>query len=134
MIQSLAHRRPPITLRSTDAERLSHLADAAAERHPVTAEFLAVEVERAKVAPDAAPLPGVVCMESELSFRDNSTGKEKRVKLVYPPDADVEAGRISVLTPIGAALIGLSVGQSIAFETPSGEQRSLTVLSVSEPR
>ncbi|KPF88814.1 nucleoside diphosphate kinase regulator [Rhodopseudomonas sp. AAP120] len=133
MIQSLALRRPPITLRHTDAERLGHLAEAAAVRHPTTAEFLAGEVARAKVAPDAAPLPGVVCMESELTFRDDTTGKEKRVTLVYPPEADVEAGRISVLTPIGAALIGLSVGQSISFETPSGERRSLTVLSVSEP-
>ncbi|MFC0241018.1 nucleoside diphosphate kinase regulator [Rhodopseudomonas telluris] len=133
MIQSLAHRRPPITLRNRDAERLGQLAEVAAQRHPATADFLAGEVARAKVAPDSAPLPGVVCMDSELTFRDDSTGKEKHVTLVYPPEADVEAGRISVLTPIGAALIGLSVGQSITFETPSGERRSLTVLSVSEP-
>lgn len=133
MIQSLSVRRPPITLRNRDVERLGQLAEAAAQRHPTTAEFLAGEVARAKVAPDSAPLPGVVCMESELTFRDDTTGKEKHVTLVYPPEADVEAGRISVLTPIGAALIGLSVGQSISFETPSGERRSLTVLSVSEP-
>ena len=133
MIQSLSVRRPPITLRNRDVERLGQLAEAAAQRHPTTAEFLAGEVARAKVAPDSAPLPGVVCMESELTFRDDTTGKEKHVTLVYPPEADVEAGRISVLTPIGAALIGLSVGQSISFETPSGERHSLTVLSVSEP-
>lgn len=133
MIQSIRTQRPPITIRSRDAERLGQLAEAAAQRYPATADFLAGEVARANVAPDHDPLPWIVCMESALTFRDDTTGKEKHVTLVYPTEADVEAGRISVLTPIGAALIGLSVGQSISFETPSGERRSLTVLSVSEP-
>ncbi|AVT79757.1 nucleoside diphosphate kinase regulator [Rhodopseudomonas palustris] len=133
MIQSIRTQRPPITIRNRDAERLGQLAEAAAQRYPATADFLAGEVARANVAPDHDPLPGIVCMESALTFRDDTTGKEKQVTLVYPTEADVEAGRISVLTPIGAALIGLSVGQSISFETPSGERRSLTVLSVSEP-
>jgi regulator of nucleoside diphosphate kinase len=53
--------------------------------------------------------------------------------LVYPKSADIEAGRISVLTPIGAALIGLSAGQAISFATPSGELRSLTVVEVRQP-
>jgi regulator of nucleoside diphosphate kinase len=52
------------------------------------------------------------------------------VTLVYPPDADVTEGKISVLTPVGAALIGLSVSQSIEWQTPSGGWRSLTVLKV----
>lgn len=133
MIQSIPAQRPPITIRNCDAERLGQLAEAAAQRYPTTAEFLAGEVARAHVAPDSDPLPGIVCMESALTFRDDTTGKEKHVTLVYPTEADVDAGRISVLTPIGAALIGLSVGQSISFETPSGERRSLTVLSVSAP-
>ena len=60
------------------------------------------------------------------------SGQAKHVTLVYPTAADVAAGRISVLTPVGAALIGLSAGQSMAFETPSGEPRSLTVLEVGE--
>jgi regulator of nucleoside diphosphate kinase len=58
---------------------------------------------------------------------------QKQVRLVYPNAADIDAGRVSVLTPIGAALIGLSAGQAISFETPSGEQRSLTVLDVRGP-
>jgi regulator of nucleoside diphosphate kinase len=55
------------------------------------------------------------------------------VTLVYPEAADVDAGKISILTPIGAALIGLSVGQTIEFQTPGGRWRSLTVLKV-QPR
>jgi regulator of nucleoside diphosphate kinase len=70
-------------------------------------------------------------MGSEVEFRDNKTGEVRRVTLVYPDEADVSRGRISVLTPIGAALIGLSESQSIDFQPPSGGLRSLTVLKVS---
>ncbi|KAA0073861.1 nucleoside diphosphate kinase regulator [Tardiphaga sp. P9-11] len=132
MIHSPRTELPPITLRYSDRERLSVLAEAAATKYPATADFLADEIERATIVPDTDPLPGIVGMESDLTFRDDISGQEKHVTLVYPTSADVEAGRISVLTPIGAALIGLSAGQSITFETPSGEPRSLTVLAVSE--
>jgi regulator of nucleoside diphosphate kinase len=54
----------------------------------------------------------------------------RRATLVYPDEADLDAGRISVMTPIGAALIGLSVSQSIEWQTLSGGWRSLTVLAV----
>jgi len=70
-------------------------------------------------------------MDSEVEFRDETTGQVRRVTLVYPNEADVAVGRISVLTPIGAALIGLSVSQTMEWETPGGERRSLTILSVS---
>jgi regulator of nucleoside diphosphate kinase len=124
---------PPIMIRQADSERLAQLAEAAAETSPATAEFLAGEIERAKVVPDTVPLAGVVGMESEVIFRDDMTGQQKQVTLVYPKSADIEAGRVSVLTPIGAALIGLSAGQTISFATPSGERRSLTVVEVRGP-
>ena len=124
---------PPIRIRQADSERLAQLAEAAAGTAPATAEFLADEIERATVVPDTAPLSGVVGMDSEVIFRDGATGLQKQVTLVYPKSADIEAGRISVLTPIGAALIGLSAGQAISFATPSGERRSLTVMEVRQP-
>jgi regulator of nucleoside diphosphate kinase len=132
MIHSLRKELPCITLRRGDRERLNVLAVAATEKYPVTAEFLAREIERATIVPDSDPLPGIVGMESDVTFRDDNSGQAKHVTLVYPTAADVAAGRISVLTPVGAALIGLSAGQSMAFETPSGEPRSLTVLEVGE--
>lgn len=119
---------PPITLNSSDFERLRLLANAAADSHPDAADFLAREVDRAVVV-DTAP-PGVVVMGSRLSFRDESTGQVRHVTLVYPDEADIGAGKISVLTPIGAALVGLSVGQSIEWQTPAGARRPLTVLEV----
>lgn len=106
------------------------LAEAAAEKYPATADFLAGEIERAIIVSDTDLLPGIVGMESDVTFRDDISGQQKHVTLVYPTSADIVTGQISVLTPIGAALIGLSAGQSITFETPSGEPRSLTVLSV----
>jgi regulator of nucleoside diphosphate kinase len=72
-------------------------------------------------------------MNSEVEFRDDTTGKVQRVTLVYPEEADISQRKISVLTPIGTALIGLPSGGSITWETPSGEVRQMTVLSVRQP-
>jgi regulator of nucleoside diphosphate kinase len=69
-------------------------------------------------------------MGSQVEFRDDTTGQVRSVTLVYPHEADLAAGKISVLTPIGAALIGLSASQSIEWQAPSGGWRSLTVLKV----
>lgn len=121
---------PPITLTTTDSEQLSRLADAAAETFPRTADFLGREINRAQVIDRTEALPGLVMMDSEVEFRDDVTGQVRTIRLVYPKDADVSAGKISVLTPVGAALIGLSTGQSIEWQTPTGGRRSLTVLSV----
>jgi regulator of nucleoside diphosphate kinase len=124
---------PPITLIEPDVAPLRALASAAVDTFPQTAEFLANEVERAEVVASSVRRPGLVVMGSRLEFRDDTTGQVRRVTLVYPDEADIDAGRISVLTPIGAALIGLSVGQSIEWQTPSGGTRSLTVLAVDGP-
>jgi regulator of nucleoside diphosphate kinase len=72
----------------------------------------------------------VVNIGSEVSFRDEASGRVQRVTIVLPPDADIDRQRVSVLTPIGAALIGLARGASIGWETREGEERRLTVLEV----
>lgn len=128
MISHLQPELPPISLRLSDVDRLRNLAEAAAEKYPQTSDFLAREIERAEVLPDARMLPGLVTMNSEVTFRDDISTQERTVTLVYPEAADVESGKISILTPIGAALIGLSAGQTIEFQTPGGRWRSLTVL------
>lgn len=104
---------PPITLTRSDCDRLDRLASAAAASP--TSDFLAREVARATVVPsDNAPCD-VVAMGSTVTFRDDTTAQDRTVMLVYPDEADVAQGRISILTPVGAALIGLSVGQSIEW-------------------
>ncbi len=124
-------RLPPIALTARDVERLDRLASSAA-RQPAAA-FLAREIARAEILPDGGAQPDLVMMGSMAHFRDEETGKARWVTLVYPQDADMSDGRLSVLTPIGAALIGLRAGQSIAFTTPAGSARSLTVLAVRNP-
>lgn len=127
---SLDSALPPITMTRADIRKLTHLADAATGAFVQAGEFLAREIDRARVLEEEAPQPGLVMMGSRVTFRDDVTGQERTVTLVFPDDADLAQGRISVLTPIGAALIGLSVNQSIEWETVNGGVRSLTVLAV----
>ena len=126
----LREELPAITLSKTDFERLDRLAAAAAETFPRTASFLAQEVARANVIESADVPPNIVGMGSTVEYRDDATGQTRTVIVVYPEEADLGAGKISVLSPVGAALIGLSAGQSIAWQPPAGSRRLLTVLRV----
>jgi regulator of nucleoside diphosphate kinase len=100
---------------------------------PDVAASLVDELDRAHVLAKGRRPIDVVCMGSEVEFRDDTTGRIQKVSLVYPGEADIEQGKISVLTPIGTALIGLAVGQSINWETRNGDLKRLTVLKVREP-
>lgn len=121
---------PSIRVTIDDMHRLRGLAASSVDIFPRVAEFLAREMDRANVVSEASSLRGVVRMGSRVSYRDEGTGGSREVVLVYPHEADISCGRISVLTPVGAALIGLSVGQSIEFQTPGNQARRLTVLEV----
>ena len=69
-------------------------------------------------------------MNSRVRFQDTDTHDELEVTLVYPKSADVDQGKISVLAPVGSALLGLSVGQSIEWPVPAGKLRHLRVVAV----
>ena len=122
-------RKPPITLCQTDHEKLSRLALSVAERNQAMFDALQSELERARVVPDARLSKDVVRMGSTLRYSTDS-GEARTVTLVFPAEADISAGRISILTPIGAALIGLSQGQSIDWEMRDGRVGRLTVETV----
>ena len=130
-MENLNHSRllPAIIVSTVDLERLSGLALAAMDRVPDVANALIAEMDRATVLDVSAVPASVVRMGSTVRFRSGD-GKERRVELVFPVDADIAAGRISVLTPVGAALIGLSEGQSISFTTRDGREQRLTVVEV----
>ncbi|MEE1656522.1 nucleoside diphosphate kinase regulator [Microvirga sp. CF3062] len=131
--RTLSAVKPRITLTATDYEKLSALADAAAHTMPDVAAELADELDRAHVLPRGKQRADAVHMGCEVDFRGDVTGRVQSVTLVYPNEADISKGRISVLTPIGTALIGLPVGQSIDWTTRTGESKRLTVLGVREP-
>lgn len=120
---------PPIVLTRADYQRLSSLARAALRTSPDVADFLLGELDRAAVV-EAGPAPGdVITMGSEVSYREERSGDIRRVRLVYPHEADLAAGRVSVMTPVGAALIGLQPGQSMTWQS-GGEEGRVTVLEV----
>jgi regulator of nucleoside diphosphate kinase len=89
------------------------------------AELLRGDVRR----PDQLP-PDVVTMNSEVVCLDEGSGAERRISLVYPEAADASAGKVSILAPVGAALLGLCVGQRIHWPLPGGRSAHLTVKAV----
>jgi regulator of nucleoside diphosphate kinase len=125
---------PRITLTAQDHERLSTLARAAANSMPEVAAVLSEELDRAHVLARGRQPEHTVCMGCEVEFRDDTSGKIQTVRLVYPHEADISNGKISVLTPIGTALIGLRAGHSITWETRTGDLKKLTVLRAREPQ
>src|SRR3546814_1176293 len=87
-------------------------------------KMLLNEIDRAEIhARDTLP-PDVVSLGSDVEFLDVATGATRQVRLVLPPDADIEAGRVSILTPMGAGLIGLRKGQSIDWPCYRSEEHT----------
>lgn len=109
----------PLLITDEDFARLTLLA-APAE--------LQREIGRATViSPKVASLVGVVTMNSTVLYTDETTGTKQLVNLVYPQDADVRGDCVSVVAPVGTALIGLSTGQAIDWDFPDGTRRRLRV-------
>ncbi len=117
---------PSLYLTQDDLERLSQLLDAQSGRFAK----LEGELARAKVVPRADIPRDVVTMNSRVVFENETTAERREVTLVYPHEADIDAGKISVLVPVGTALLGLRVGQSIDWELPSGEKHRYRVIDV----
>lgn len=125
-------RKPAITMTRSDRESLSRLAESYAMRNPDVADVLMAELERARVVEDARIPADVIRMGSTLRFTSD-LGEGRRVTLVFPGEADIAESKISILTPIGAALIGLAAGQSIDWTARDGRVHRLTVETVEAP-
>jgi regulator of nucleoside diphosphate kinase len=120
-----------IFLSRSDVERLTRLIELhGAGRDAAAWAALEEEISGARVVEPAAVPPDVVTMNSRVSFDDVDTEERLEVTLVYPQDADVERDRVSVLAPVGSALLGLSVGQTIEWPVPGGKNRRLRVVAV----
>jgi len=123
---------PRPTVSAADVELLRAFIDAAYGRDRTAVEALEAELHRAEVVPREALPPSVVRVGSQVVYVDDGTGERRAVTLVLPPDADAARGRVSVLAPIGAALIGLSVGDAIDWPLPNGRSRRLRVCAVTD--
>lgn len=126
---STRQRKPAIIMTRGDHERLTRLAEAAAARGSAVADGLLAELDRARLVDERNLRDDVVRMGSTLRYSTDA-GDERSVTLVFPGEADIEQGRVSVLTPIGTALIGLSAGQSIDWTARDGRSHRLTVEQV----
>ncbi|PJI39625.1 nucleoside diphosphate kinase regulator [Ferrovibrio sp.] len=122
--------RPAIILTGADADRLSALAETARSRQPDVADMLEAEVARAAIVAPADLPPDTVTMGSHVTFGYDHARRSHWLTLVYPAEADLDKAKISVATPVGAALIGLREGQSIAWTTASGAVRRITLHKV----
>jgi regulator of nucleoside diphosphate kinase len=125
-ISKRTHPRRHIVVADADARRLRGLLAARRESTPhdeAHLQELESELERAiVVARDAVPAK-VVAMDSAVSVRDLASGQRRDYTLVYPADADPAAGRISVLAPLGTALLGYSEGDELEWQMPGGVRR-----------
>lgn len=122
---------PPIIVSQADYDRLCDLAIATSPQS-AAGSFLLRELERAQIVePEAVPA-SVVALYKRVEYRDDASGQLRQVVLVCPGEQDADAGRVSALTPLGAALLGLSTGQSISWTAPNGGERHITVLRVEE--
>ncbi|WP_340316362.1 nucleoside diphosphate kinase regulator [Rhizorhabdus argentea] len=122
--------RPAIHMIDREADALADLAISVGERLPQVSALLMEEISRAEIY-SAGDLPaGVVSMNAFVEFVDGSSGATRTVQLVFPADADISNGRVSILTPVGAGLIGLRQGQSILWPDREGKERVLTIVRV----
>jgi regulator of nucleoside diphosphate kinase len=121
---------PEIIVTSRDLERLRGLIGT----NPTpAAERLERELSRAEVVdPEAVPAD-TVTMNSDVTFEDLASGARRTIRLVYPTDANAERGHVSVLAPMGSALLGLRVGQEIEWPTPGGVRRVRVVEVLYQP-
>ena len=127
--ENAAQSKPAITIARSDHDRLWLLAEGLSDRNAEVAGQLLAELDRAEIVPDAQIQTDIVRMGSTLRFTTD-TGDDRTITLVFPNEADISAGKVSILTPIGAALIGLSAGQSIDWTGRNGHPHRLVVESV----
>lgn len=122
-------KKPKITISDSDFDRLTRLANNSLNTMTELAEELLAELERAKVVSDRALPENVVRMGAAVTY-SSDTGQKRTVILVNPGEADIALGKVSIMTPIGTALIGLAEGQSIGWVARDGHAHRLTIESV----
>ena len=125
MEQSAVEQRA-IYITKYDLGRLQELlkvAHAFGERDTEYLDRLEEELERAHVVGAKEVPADVVTMNSRVLLEDEKTGEQYTYTLVFPSDADAGAGKLSVLAPVGTAMLGYSVGQTIEWPTPGGKRR-----------
>lgn len=127
---------PPITIALSDFVAIDRMLDTQSINEAPQqkiAKYLERELERAAVVPSKDLPKHVVSMYSKVTYADSKSGGSHSVQLVYPHEADIRVNKVSLMTPIGAALIGMATGNSITWYTPDGGEHTITILAVNQP-
>ncbi|SDN64067.1 regulator of nucleoside diphosphate kinase [Lutimaribacter pacificus] len=111
---------------------LEDLATGFARRSPDLSDRLLSRLARARIAPPRKMPADVVTLGVPATCLDEETGETRVLTLVPPAQADIASGAISVMTPIGVAMIGLPVGAQVRWQTRDGASRSLLLLGIGE--
>ena len=118
---------PQIYLTQNDMDQLLKLVESQPGKR---FDKLESELVRANVVSREKSPRDVVPMNSRVIFENETTRERHEITLVYPGGADIDAGRVSVLVPVGTALLGLRAGQSIDWELPGGEKQRYRIVEV----
>lgn len=121
--------KPALVLSRLDVDRLEALLEQPAQSGAAF-DALRDELARAEVCEPRDMPADAITMNSTARFRDETSGEERELTLVYPRDADGSPDKISILAPVGSALLGLRAGQSIEWPVPGGRNTRLVVLGV----
>jgi regulator of nucleoside diphosphate kinase len=121
--------KPPIILSRIDLERIEALLERLPAADAAKLDALRAELDRAEVVEPAAVPAHTVTMNSTVTFMDESNGEKLTLTLVYPSGGSTP-GTVSILAPVGSALLGLARGQQIDWPTPDGQKRRLKVLEI----
>jgi regulator of nucleoside diphosphate kinase len=125
--------RPPIHLLAAESDLIGGLALQAEHSHPVVSAMLLEEIERAELHdPDTMPA-GHARLNSRVTFLDKKTQQVREVELVMPGEANIAEARVSILTPMGAALYGLGEGYVIDWPDLYGNLRQIQIIRVVTP-
>lgn len=118
------------TLTELDHTRVSRLLAGNGVAPAPAAESMQEMLDSSQVLPSPSVPPTLVTMYSRVLLQDAQDGSPLEVTLCYPVDADASAGRLSVLSPAGAALLGLHAGAVARWRAPGGEERAARIVSI----
>ena len=125
--------KPEIHLIDTEADALSEMAMSTEARNPDVSAKLNEEIDRANIHTRSDLPIHVVTVGSEVEFIDEGSGSTRTVQLVWPGDANLDEDRLSVMTLVGAGLIGMQEGASIEWPDRAGHVRKLRIARVRQP-
>lgn len=123
-------QKPPITISSLDAARLEKMLDSLESKQIPNKDDLQAELDRANIVEPEEMPHDVVTMNSTVIFQIESSSTEFALTLVYPNDIGDGTGKISVLAPVGSALLGLREGDEISWPKPGGGLLKVRILKV----